>query len=594
MIGNPLRRRTGRFPAFLSGLFLLLTAACAGPASAARGDAAPAPAGPGDTLLAVFDGGTITPTEFSQAWRELLPSQRPPGEPLAARRAFLESMVDRKLLAREATRVPVTLTPDEEAHLARARAQMTQNELFAQVTANVPSPSDADLGAYRRQRTHLAEIRFITFPEWQSARSWRMRLQTGTPVSALDDLIRRGRANAPQADSFRFVAADQIPDTLATVIWAMRPGQVSEVHSFAGHPVLIQVRAFIPRPGARDPDAFSLKSDFRQRQHDRIRQRIRVALADSIGRTFVDEGMNALLAGFLELPPRRDVDTVTGMPTTRLNLPLPVFTAADTGLIVARTKKGELNLVSYLRYWGRVPSHERPEVRERAVLEATVDRVLLEDELVALGIARGLDQAPRLQFELERMRESFALDHYFASNIEGKVPMDEAALRRYFESRPAHYDDPPAIEARIILVDKKDLADSLLALARAGRAFSDLARTFSNDGTTAAEGGRTGSIARGSNTNVGLEDAMFATADGQLGGPERTPEGWVIWRTESRSPGKKRTLDEAREWVERDFKAIEGEKLLNALLLDLRRKAKAKLYPERVSLELGRGGAWGD
>jgi hypothetical protein len=588
MIRSPLRH--GPFRAWPTCLIALLLAT--GPGSAAA--QAPSPAAAGDTLLAVYDGGAVTPSEFSEAWRVLVPSERPQGDALTSRRAFLVSMVDRKLLAREATRVPFVPTAAEEEELARTRAQLIQNELFAEFVADIPPPTDAELEAFGRQRSHLAEIRFLTFPEWQTAQSWRMRLATGTPIRALDELIARGGTNAPEADSFRFVAADQIPDTLATVIWAMRPGQVSEVHSFAGHPVLIHVRSFIPRPGARQENTAALKGDFQRRQYDRVRQRIRVDLAERIGRTFVDEGMNVLLAGFMKLPPRQDVDSLTGMPTTRPNLPLPVFTAADTGHIVARTRKGELNLVSYLRYWNRVPAFARPEVRERSVLEATVDRVLLEDELVEIGISRGLDRSPALLRELEQMREGMALDHYFVANIEAKVPKDDALLRRYFESRPAHYDDPAALEARIILVDRKDLADSLLALARAGRSFADLAKQWSMDGQTAGAGGMTGFVMRGNNPNVGLEDAMFATPVGQLGGPERTPEGWTIWKVEGTRPGKKRTFEEAREWVERDYLAIEGEKVLKAHLEELRSRAKVKLYPERVTLELGRGGAWGD
>lgn len=603
MIGTALRLRSRRFSAWLPWLpclFLLAGTACAGPGTATRGaaatpDAATAPAAAGDTLLAVFDGGVITPTEFTLAWRVLMPSERPVGDALTARRAFLVSMVDRALLAAEATRVPVTLTPAEQGELDRARAQIIQNELFAQLTADLPAPTEAQLEAYGRQRTHLAEIRFITFPEWQPARSWRMRLSTGTPISALDEIMRRGGANAPKADSFRVVAADQIPDTLATVIWAMRPGQVSEVHSFAGHPVLIQLRAFTPRPGTEvDAGTVTLKNEYRRRQQDRVRERVRVDLARRIGRTFVDPGMEILLAGFMKVPPRSDIDSLTGIPVMRANLPLPVFTAADTGHVIARTNKRELNLVSYLRYWGRVAAFARPEVKERAVLEGTVDRILLEDELVAMGIARGLDRSPALARELAQMRESFALDHYYAANIASKVRIDEAAIARYFASRPGHYDDPATLEARIILVDRADLADSLLALARAGRSFPELAKEWSNDGGTAVDGGKTGIIGRGTNPNVGLEDAMFATAVGQLGGPERTPEGWVLWRIETKNPGKKRTLAEAREWVERDLRTIEGERLLQVHLAELRKKANVRMYPERVTTELGRGGDWGD
>ena len=589
-----------RFSVLVALAALASLAGCAGPRATSGADVAPAAtpapatAGPGDTLLATFDGGAITPTEFSAAYRNLLPNERPAGDRLAARRTFLIRMVDRALLAREATKTPLVLTDSEQAELERARTQMIQNDLFDELTKDLPPPTPDELDTFKRQRTHLAEVRFITFKEWQAARSWRLRLSTGTPMAALDEAIARGGRAAPTADAFRPLAGDQIPDTLASVIWAMRPGQVSEVHSFAGQPVLIHLRGFLPRPGAKTGDDLSLREDFRRRQHDRVRNRMRVELAESIGRTFVDPNLDFLLAGFMKIPPRSDVDSLTGTPVMRANLPLPVFTAADTGRILARTKRGELSLVAYLRYWGRVPPYARPEIRERPVLEATIDRVLLESELVDIGRTRGLDQSPKILRELERMKEGFALDHYYAQIIDAKVPLDEARLAAYFASRPGHYDDPAALESRIILVERKELADSLMALLRSGASFADLARTHSNEGQSAAQGGKTGFVLRGGNKNVGLEDAMFATPVGQLGGPERTPEGFVIWKVEGYRPGKKRTLDEAREWVVRDYRTIEGEKILAAHLEELRRKANTRLYPERVTLELGSGSDWGD
>jgi hypothetical protein len=555
-----------------------------------------APAAPDDTSLAVFAGGSVSPGEFAAAWQELVPSNRPAGpDRVAQKRAFLRNIVDRKLLALEASRVPLVLTPDEDAQIERTRRQLIQNELFARLTAGLPPPTSEELERFRRQRAQLAEVRFITFEEWEVAQSWRRRLLTGTPMSTLDELIQRGGPGAPQTEDFRWLAFEQIPDTLAQVIWAMRPGQVSEVHSFAGHPVLLHLRSYQPRPlGSEQSTELSLEDDYRRRQQDRIRQRIRVELAERARREFVNDGMDVLLAGYLKLPPRNDVDSVTGAPVMRTNLPLPVFTAADTGFIVARTRHGELNLVSYLRYWQRLPGYARPDVRERSVLEAAVDRVALESELLVLAGEQGADTSPAIEDELQHMREGFGLDHYFAANFQARVEPDEAALRAYFAAKPGHYDDPELLEGLMMVLDRRALADSLLAAVRGGHSFPDLARAHSIHGESAGRGGKTGVIRRGTNTNVGLEDAMFATPVGALQGPESTPEGWVIWRVDRHDAGKKRTFEEAREWVERDYRIVESDRMLAEHLVQLRKQAHVRYFDERVTETLGAGGAWGD
>jgi hypothetical protein len=379
------------------------------------------------------------------------------------------------------------------------------------------------------------------------------------------------------------------------LIWKLRPGQVSEIHSFAGHPVLIQLRTYEPHPAAQFGSNFTLEGEYQRRQYDRLRSGIRTDLATQIGRTFVDEGMNVLLRGYLSVPPRNDVDSITGVPTVRTNLPLPSIALADTGLIIARTIHGELNLITYLRYWGRIAAFTRPDVRERGVLEACVDRVLLDDELIRLAESRQIDRRPSVVNELARMREGFALDHYFAEHIEAKVRVDEPALRRYFAAQPrGHYDDREWLEGRIIVVHRQGLADSVLALARSGASFSELAREYTTDPKFAAKGGKIEKMERGTNRNVGLEEAMFATPIGEIGGPEVTPEGWVVWLIEGKTPGVIRTLDQAREWVERDYRIVEGDRILRELLAGLRTEAHAKIFEDRVTEDLGSGGDWGD
>jgi parvulin-like peptidyl-prolyl isomerase len=165
--------------------------------------------------------------------------------------------------------------------------------------------------------------------------------------------------------------------------------------------------------------------------------------------------------------------------------------------------------------------------------------------------------------------------------------MEEARVRRYYDENRERYDDRASIEAHIIMVDRKALADSLLGRIRDGEKFEDLAREYSMHGETGVEGGRAGEIMRGTNPNAGLEDAMFATPAGQLGGPELTPNGWVIWRIDRSYPGLKRTYELARDWAVRDYRIIEGERILNEKLAALRESAHAQVFADRVTAELG-------
>ncbi|MGH7724648.1 MAG: peptidylprolyl isomerase [Candidatus Eiseniibacteriota bacterium] len=563
---------------------LLLCVAGASPVGAASA-ARPAP---DDSVLAIFDGGSVYPSEFARAWGGTLPVQRPEGDPIPARLEFLTRIVDRKLLAREALARPFTMTAAETLDYLRTVDLQLQNALLRHLEAQEPPPAPQDLDLIRRQNGELAEIRFVTFPDSASARAWRVRLASGTPIAALDRAIAAGGPKAPTADSMRFVAAEAIPDTLARIIWRMRPGQLSEVYSFAGHSTAIQVRRFQVRIAPIDvDDTVELERVFRSKRLAELRERYRAQVKSEIVVRYEEPAMELLLARHLEIPPRTSTDSLSGIPTFRATIPLPRFDPADTSRVLAFLQGRPMTIGGYLDFWGYQPGLSRPEVRNRAALEAAVDRPLLAPELVRRARKMGLERDSVVVATLARRRESFALDHYYRDEIQAKVPMDEARIRAFYEKDRERYDDKPTIEAHILMVDRKPLADSLLARIRAGEKFEDLAREYSMHGETGAEGGRAGTIVRGTNPNAGLEDAMFATASGQLGGPERTPEGWVIWRIDRSYPGIKRTFDLARDWAVRDYRIVEGERILNENLARLRDGAHVQVFADRITPYLG-------
>ena len=554
--------------------------------------AATQPAG-ADTLLATFDGGSVTRTEFSRIWANLVPSEYPPGDQLERRKAYLPSIVDRKLLEREAAKHPIALTPAETAEIDRQSALMIQNALFAELIKGLPAPTHADLDLLDRQLSTLADVRLITFTSRERASSWRSRLISGTPASALDAALARDGATLATADSFRLVASEQIPDTLAQVIWQIRPGQVSQVLDLADGPVLVQLRKFVPRPGASSGRS-DLEAEFEKRRVARIRQDFRRRLIASTKRTFDEEGMAILLKAHRQIKPRNDVDSLTGVPVTNAMLPLPQIAPADTGHALAHAGGRTFTIGDYLVFWGRVKAYERPEVRDRDALEGVVDRIALAPEIVRVGREHGLEKDPRYAESIQRLKEGFALDHYYHDEIESKVKVDEAGVKKLFESQPGHYDDRPSITSHIIVVARRSLADSLLTRLKEGASFAELAKTWSDDGESGAKGGDVGTQYRGSQKNVGLEDAMYATEVGKIGGPEFTPQGWVIWRIDAKTPGMKRTFDQARDMVERDYKVLEAERILEEKLVGLRKEAHVKMYPERITADLGADGMWGN
>jgi parvulin-like peptidyl-prolyl isomerase len=85
----------------------------------------------------------------------------------------------------------------------------------------------------------------------------------------------------------------------------------------------------------------------------------------------------------------------------------------------------------------------------------------------------------------------------------------------------------PQVHAAHILVDTKDLADSIYAELQGGANFEETARQQSNDTSTAENGGDLGWFTRGQMVKP-FEDVAFSLQPGQISQPFQTQYGWHI------------------------------------------------------------------
>lgn len=153
-------------------------------------------------------------------------------------------------------------------------------------------------------------------------------------------------------------------------------------------------------------------------------------------------------------------------------------------------------------------------------------------------------------------RESVSLDYVEARPAE-VAPVGEPTeteLRASYESNPDRFQTAEQRRARHILVATgKDVDDKAAAGKAAdirarlekGEDFAALARQYSDDTGSAANGGELGWAGKG--TYVGpFEDALFAARPGETTQPVKTEFGYHIIQLEEVRPGVRRSFDEVR------------------------------------------------
>ena len=228
---------------------------------------------------------------------------------------------------------------------------------------------------------------------------------------------------------------------------------------------------------------------------------------------------------------------------------------------------------------------------QRVVTLATIDPDAVANEVAVTDemITTFYDDNPTLY----QLPETADVEYVEISrdDIAATVSISEQALQEYYEFNKDRYVQDEQRQARHILVpiaDDKDAAEAtaseLLARAEAGESFEDLAREYSADGGTAAQGGDLGVLTR-SQLPGELGASIFSMAEGTIEGPVTTDFGYHIIRLDRIIERGPLPLDQVRgelttelqdQQAENSFRELE-RKLSDALFdaTDIRALAAA-------------------
>ncbi len=144
-----------------------------------------------DTVLAVVEGDRITESMFRKEAENLPPYIRPIVETQAGRMQFLDSLITRDLLMREALRRGLDRRDEVRARFEQARKSILLEALLRETAENAPGLSDQELRNYYEEHKASYEegervrVRHILFKNEEQAVEMARRAKKGEPFDRL-------------------------------------------------------------------------------------------------------------------------------------------------------------------------------------------------------------------------------------------------------------------------------------------------------------------------------------------------------------------------------------------------------------------------
>ncbi|HIJ81690.1 MAG TPA: peptidylprolyl isomerase [Desulfuromonadales bacterium] len=207
-----------------------------------------------------------------------------------------------------------------------------------------------------------------------------------------------------------------------------------------------------------------------------------------------------------------------------------------------------------------------------------------QEALVAALATQGLsfDQyRAQLQEQIERLK-------LISMEVRAKIHVSEFEMREQYTANPAKYSDEETYRARHIffrITDKspaddikKTMTTALMVLAEAkgGKDFSELAKTYSEDPAARKDGGDLGSFKRG-DMQAELENTMVAMKPGDVSELVYTPVGFHIIKLEERASGKLKPFEAVKAEIEESVYRKKSEERFSQWAKDLRGKASVEI-----------------
>lgn len=176
---------------------------------------------------------------------------------------------------------------------------------------------------------------------------------------------------------------------------------------------------------------------------------------------------------------------------------------------------------------------------------------------------------------LKRVRLDLLSNKIRDKVTKGKDKVTDAQITAYYEKNKARFATPETRDLSIVLTKTRAKAAQAKAALDGGRPFKAVAKEFSVDDASKAQGGKLPAVAKGQQEK-GFDEAIFAARRGKVTGPVKTAFGFYVFQVDKVNKATQQTRDQAKETIKQVLASENQQKALDTFVKDFRKKWKAK------------------
>jgi foldase protein PrsA len=159
--------------------------------------------------------------------------------------------------------------------------------------------------------------------------------------------------------------------------------------------------------------------------------------------------------------------------------------------------------------------------------------------------------------------------------VKGKDKVTDAQIQDFYNKNKSRFAQPERRDLRIVLTKSQGKASQAKAALQHGQSWNVVAKKFSIDQASKAQGGKLPAQAKGT-LEKSLDQAVFAAKKGQIVGPVKTQFGYYVFTVEKVTKASQQTLEQAKETIRQTLSTQNQQKALDKFVADFQKKWKER------------------
>jgi foldase protein PrsA len=159
--------------------------------------------------------------------------------------------------------------------------------------------------------------------------------------------------------------------------------------------------------------------------------------------------------------------------------------------------------------------------------------------------------------------------------IKAAKKVTDKDVAAFYNKNKKRFAVPETRDLRTVLTKTKSNADAARAALERGDSWTKVAKKYSIDQASKAQGGSLLGVAKGSQEKA-FDDALFAADKGKLTGPIKVQFGYYVFQVQKITPAKQQSLKEASPAIKQELMAQYQKAADDKFNKDLRAKWKSK------------------